>query len=219
MERWSIRLRTSQELTLLALALAVTACAAELANEGRSQGAGGRWCTIVFGVILPSAAGGDAAPGTASRFGYEAASEAVNSAGGVAVGAHRCLVDIRYADAAGLGGDTSNQVDHFATQLGVDFLISAFPDAGFAYSEPHGIPMLAGGSDALTPGRADALCHDPGNGAAAAASDGSAKAACAAAVLQLGLFQQAIEAAGRLDPEAVRRELLALGATEHERRD
>lgn len=218
-ERWSIRFRTLQALTLPALALAVAACGpVELADEGRSQGVGGRWCTIVFGAILPPI-GGDAAPGTAVRFGYEAASEAVNSAGGVAVGAHRCLFDVRYAEAAELGSDLSSQLDHFATQLGVDFLVSAFPDVGsFAYCEPHGIPMLAGGNDALIPGRVDALCRNVGNGAAAAASDGSAQAACAA-VLQLDLFQQAIEAAGRLDPEAVRRELLALGATGHERRD
>lgn len=197
--------------------MAVTACGGPRpGDEITSEQVGGRWCTIVFGAILPPTSG-DPIGGAASRFGYEAAREALNSAGGVAVGAHRCLIEIRYAEP---GGEMSEQVDHFARH-GIDFLISADTDAAAAYSEPHGIPMLGGGRSGLglSRDRADRLCTDPGEGAAGADHDGSAKAACAAAVLQLGLFQQAIEAAGHLDRDVVRRELLALGTVQDERRD
>lgn len=203
------------------MAVFLVACMAREAIPSHAASRLGSWhfCTITFGAVLPVT--GDATGEGRLRHAYDLVRRRLNRSGGFDIGGKRCLVEVIYDDHSD-SRSAANQVHDLVTGRAVHFVLGGptteTGSAVLTVSERYGVPMLEGSlpSEAALASVDIAMCGTGGDRAAddTLTLDGCLSQQLSAAATRLYAFQQAIQAAGSIDPSAVREELIRLGAVD-----
>ena len=203
------------------VAVLLVACTAgeETPSHAAARRASWHYCTITFGAVLsmPGAVTGE---GQQLRDAYDLLRRRVNRSGGFDIGGKRCLIEVIYDDHSD-PRSAADQVHHLVAGRAVNFVLGRPTKTGsdLTVSERYGVPMLEGSlsADAALASLGIATCGTEGDRSDAdgtSTSDGCISQQASDAAGRLYAFQQAIEAAGSVDPAAVHEELIRLGAVD-----